>query len=174
MPSYGKLIGVAALVLAIGGALFGVYHHGLSVKDAEWQGRWNARDTVDATARAENESAARAREQSYQQAINKAVQDGQRTIDQLTADAAAERASRSGVQLEADKLAARLAASKAVGNSCTAATSAAASRAVMVFADLFKRADERAGDLAGYAQDSHARGVTCTQAYDGISKWSVQ
>ncbi|WP_150792299.1 DUF2514 family protein [Pseudomonas fluorescens] len=44
----------------------------------------------------------------------------------------------------------------------------------MVLADVFKRADERAGDLAGYAQDSHARGVTCTQAYDGISKGNVQ
>lgn len=44
---------------------------------------------------AENESAARAREQSYQQSINKVVQDGQRTIDQFTA----ERASRNGVPL---------------------------------------------------------------------------
>ena len=44
----------------------------------------------------------------------------------------------------------------------------------MVFADVFKRADERAVDLAGYAQDSHARGVTCAQAYDGISKGNAQ
>jgi len=174
MTIWLRILPYIAAVLLVLGALFGAYHHGVSVTDATWQSQWAARDTRDATARAENESAARAREQSYQQAINKAVQDGQRTIDQLTADAAAERASRNGVQLEADKLAARLAASQAGGNSCTAATSAAATRAVMVLADLFKRADERAGDLAGYAQDSHARGVTCTQAYDGISKGDVQ
>jgi len=164
---------IAAVLLALG-ALFGAYHHGVSVTDAKWQAEWARRDTRDEAARAANESAARVREQSYQHAIDKAVQDGQRTIDQLTADAAAERASRNGVQLEADKLAARLAASQAGGHSCTAAASAAATRAVMVFADVFKRADERAGDLAGYAQDSHARGVTCEQAYDGVAKGNVQ
>lgn len=164
---------IAAVLLALS-ALFGAYHHGVNVTDAKWQAQWAERDTRDEAARAENESAARAREQSYQRAIDKAVQDGQRTIDQLTAAADAERASRNGVQLEADKLAARLAASQAGGHSCTAAASAAASRAVMVLADVFKRADERAGELAGYAQDSHARGVTCEQAYDGISKGDVR
>jgi hypothetical protein len=158
---------IAAALVAVG-ALFGAYHHGVTVTDATWQAEWNARDTRDAQAKVENEAATRAREQSYQHSIDKAVQDGQRTIDQLTADAAAERASRNGVQLEADKLAARLAASQAGGHSCTSATSAAANRAVMVLADVFKRADERAGDLAGYAQDSHARGMICAQAYDGV------
>lgn len=156
-------------MLLVLGALYGAFHHGVSVTDAKWQAQWAERDTRDATAKAENESAARAREQAYQLSINKVLQDGQRTIDQLTADAAAERASRNGVQLEADKLAARLAASQASGHSCTAATSAAATRAVMVLADVFKRADERAGDLAGYAQDSHARGVTCQKAYESIA-----
>lgn len=159
---------IGAILLGAG-ALFGAYHHGVSVANTTWQAQWAERNARDEAATAENESVARAREQSYQRAIDKAVQDGQRTIDQLTADAAVERASRHSVQLEADKFAARLAASHASGHSCTAATSAAATRAVMVLADVFKRADERAGDLAGYAQDSHARGVTCEQAYDGIA-----
>lgn len=174
MSIWLRLLPYIAAVLLVLGVLFGAYHHGVSVTDATWQAKWAARDTLDAEARAQNESSARAREQSYQHAIDKAVQDGQRTIDQLTADAAAERASRNGVQLEADKLAARLAASQAGGHSCTAATSAAATRAIMVLADVFKRADERAGDLAGYAQDSHARGVTCEEAYDGVAKGNVQ
>lgn len=174
MTIWLRLLPYIAAVLLTLGALYGAYHHGVSVTNETWQSQWNARDTRDEAAKAKNEAAARAIEHSYQQSINKAVQDGQRTIDQLTADAAAERASRSGVQLEADKLAARLAASQASSHSCTAATSAAATRAVMVLADVFKRADERAGDLAGYAQDSHARGVTCERGYDGISKGSVQ
>ncbi len=157
---------IGAVLLALG-ALYGAYHHGVSVTDVTWQALWAARDTRDSDARAANEYAARSREQSYQQAINKVVQDGQRTIDQLTADASAERASRNGVQLEADKLAARLATSQAGGHSCTAATSAAATRAAMVLADVFKRADERAGDLAGYADQSRARGLTCEQAFEG-------
>ena len=169
MTIWLRILPYIAAVLLVLGALYGAFHHGVSVTDAKWQAQWAERDTRDATAKAENESAARAREQAYQLSINKVLQDGQRTIDQLTADAAAERASRSGVQLEADKLAARLAASQASGHSCTAATSAAATRAVMVLADVFKRADERAGDLAGYAQDSHARGVTCQKAYESIA-----
>lgn len=169
MTIWLRILPYIAAVLLVLGALYGAFHHGVSVTDAKWQAQWAERDTRDATAKAENESAARAREQAYQLSINKVLQDGQRTIDQLTADAAAERASRNGVQLEADKLAARLAASQASGHSCTAATSAAATRAVMVLADVFKRADERAGDLAGYAQDSHARGVTCQKAYESIA-----
>lgn len=165
MTIWLRILPYIAAVLLVLGALYGAFHHGVSVTDAKWQAQWAERDTRDATAKAENESAARAREQAYQLSINKVVQDGQRTIDQLTA----ERASRNGVQLEADKLAARLAASQASGHSCTAATSAAATRAVMVLADVFKRADERAGDLAGYAQDSHARGVTCQKAYESIA-----
>lgn len=170
MTIWLRILPYIAAVLLVLGALYGAFHHGVSVTDAKWQAQWAERDTRDATARAENESAARAREQAYQLSINKVVQDGQRTIDQLTADAAAERASRNGVQLEADKLAARLAASQAGGHSCTAATSAAATRAVMVLADVFKRADERAGDLAGYADQIHARGMTCQQAYGALAK----
>lgn len=160
---------IAALAL-VAGALFGVYHHGLSVKDAEWQVKWNDRNTLDATAKAANEAAERTKEQARQLSINKAIQDGQRTIDQATADAAAARASADGLRGAADTLASRLAASEASGNSCTAAASQAATRAAMVLADVLKRADQRAGDLANYADQSHVRGVTCEQAFDGLGK----
>jgi len=116
-------------------------------------------------ARALNEDAERAKEQACQQSINKAVQDGQRIIDQATADAAAARASADGVQLAADNLARRLATSEASANSCTAAASKAAARAAAVLADVFKRADPRTGDLAAMADQARARGLTCEQAY---------
>lgn len=160
---------LAALGLAVG-ALFGAYHHGVTVTDEKWQAQWSARDTQDAEARALNEVVARTREQAYQQSINKAIQDGQRIIDQATADAAAARASADGVQLAADNLARRLATSEASGNSCTAAASKAAARAATVLADVLKRADERAGNLADYADQSHVRGVTCQQAYISLEE----
>jgi hypothetical protein len=160
---------IAALVL-VAGALFGAYHHGLSVKDAEWQAQWNDRDTRDAKAKRDNEAAERAKEQARQLAINKVIQDGQQIIDRATADAVAARASADSLRGAADALAARLATSQAGGHSCTAAASQAATRAVLVFADVLKRADQRAGDLAGYADQSRGRGVTCEQAFDGISK----
>ncbi|MGV8864860.1 MAG: DUF2514 family protein [Pseudomonas sp.] len=170
MTTYMKAGVILLLVALAAGALLGAYHHGLSVKDAEWQSQWNARDNRDAQAKAENEATARTREQAYQQSINKAVQDGQRTIDQATADASAARASADGLRGVADAFAARLAASQAGGHSCTAAASQAATRAVMVLADVFKRADQRAGDLAADADQSRGRGVTCETAYISLGE----
>ncbi|PAM81011.1 hypothetical protein CES87_28095 [Pseudomonas sp. ERMR1:02] len=46
----------------------------------------------------------------------------------------------------------------------------AAARAAMVLADVLKRADQRAGDLAEVADQARGRGMTCEQAYDGIAK----
>ncbi|CRL47665.1 hypothetical protein PSHI_06960 [Pseudomonas sp. URMO17WK12:I11] len=62
-------------------------------------------------AKAENEAAERGKEQARQLSINKAIQDGQRIIDQATADASAARASADGLRGAADAIAARLAAS---------------------------------------------------------------
>ena len=152
------------------GALFGAYHHGVTVTDQKCQPQWSTRDTQDAEARALNEVAARTKEQAYQQSINKAVQDGQRFIDQATADAAAARATAGSVQLAADNLARRLAASEASGHSCTAAANKAAARAAAVLADVFKRADQRAGNLAAVADQARIRGLTCEQAYDGLGR----
>ncbi|WP_085716621.1 DUF2514 family protein [Pseudomonas sp. B28(2017)] len=163
-----RLLPYIAAVLLVAGALFGAYHHGVTVTDAKWLSAWHERDADDKAAALENESRERAREQTYQQSINKAVQDGQRIIDQATADAAAARASADGVHGAADDLARRLAASEASGNSCTAAASQAATRAAMVLADVLKRADQRAGDLAAVADQTRARGLTCEQAYYSI------
>ncbi|WP_271043342.1 DUF2514 family protein [Pseudomonas sp. VB3] len=157
---------IAAVAVVLGG-LFLAYSHGQSVKDDEWQARWNSRDTNDAAAKALNESTERAKEQARQQTINKVIQDGQKIIDQAFADAAASRDDRS-LRDAADAAAGRVAASQAGGHSCTAAASQAATRAVMVFADVLKRADQRTGDLAAYADQSRARGVTCERAYDGL------
>ncbi|AYG07773.1 DUF2514 domain-containing protein [Pseudomonas fluorescens] len=157
----------AAAVVLIG--LLVAYSHGQSVTNEEWQAKWNARDTWDAAAKAHNESTERAKEQARQQTINKVIQDGQKVIDQAYADGAASRDDRS-LRDAADATAGRVAASQAGGHSCTAAASQAATRAVMVFADVLKRADQRAGDLAADADQSRGRGVTCERAYDGLGE----
>ncbi|KAA8702476.1 DUF2514 family protein [Pseudomonas proteolytica] len=157
---------IAAVAMVLGGLLL-AYSHGQSVKDAEWQAKWSARDALDADAKALNESTERAKEQARQNTINKVIQDGQKVIDQAYADGAASRDDRS-LRDAADETAGRVAASQAGGHSCTAAASQAATRAVMVFADVLKRADQRAGDLAADADQSRGRGVTCERAYDGL------
>ncbi|WP_043230732.1 DUF2514 family protein [Pseudomonas sp. CF161] len=165
-------MGAAICLALVAVAVWGAYEHGRSTMDEEWQNRWAARDAGDKQAWALAEVAEREKEQSRQNAINKVVQDGQQIIDQATADAASARASAGSLQRSVDDLAGRLAA-QAGSHSCTAAASEAASRAVLVLADVFKRADERAGDLAADADQSRSRGVTCQQAYDGVAKGSI-
>ncbi len=164
----GAALACLLLVALAGWSLMRAYDLGMSVKDTEWQARWNARDAGDKQAWALAEKAEREKEQARQNSINKAVQDGQRTIDEAVADAAAARADLS-MRDAADRAASRT-ASQVGGNSCTAAASAAASRAVLVLADVLKRADQRAEDLAATADQRGARGVTCEQAYDGLGK----
>lgn len=162
-----RILPYIASVAAVLVGLFLAYSHGQSVTNEEWQSKWNARDTNDAAAKALNESTERVKEQARQQTINKVIQDGQKVIDQAYADAAASRDDRS-LRDAADATAGRVAASQAGGHSCTAAASQAAARAVMVLADVLKRADQRAGDLAATADQSRSRGVTCERAYDGL------
>ncbi|ETK19317.1 hypothetical protein H097_10672 [Pseudomonas sp. FH4] len=168
-PLWLRILPYIALVAVVLIGLFLAYSHGQSVKDGEWQARWNARDANDVAAKALNESTERAKEQARQQTINKVIQDGQKIIDQAYADASASRDDRS-LRDAADETAGRVAASQAGGHSCTSAASQAATRAVMVLADVLKRADQRAGDLAADADQSRGRGVTCERAYDGLGQ----
>ncbi|POA88064.1 DUF2514 family protein [Pseudomonas protegens] len=160
------LLRVGLLVLALA-SYWGIYQHGRSIESAEWQARWNARDAGDQQAWGLAEKAERDKEQARQTSINKAVQNGQRKIDDAMADAATARAAAGSLQRTIDDLTERLKRT-ASSNSCTAAASAAATRTALVLADLLKRADQRAGDLAAVADQSRSRGVTCEQAYDGL------
>lgn len=158
----------ALAILALASAvLFVAYDHGRKTMDAEWQQRWSDRDAGDKQAWAIAEAAEREKEQSRQQSINKVIQDGQKAIDSATSDAAAARATANSLRAQAEKLASS-AAGKVSSHSCTTAASQAAVRAVLVFADVLKRADERAGQLAGYADESRIRGLNCEAAYQGI------
>ena len=168
MTLLGRIAPYLAVLALVAGALFGAYHFGEGVKDAQWQSRWNDRDTADAQAKELNESTERAKEQARQASINKVVENGQVFIDTATAAVAAANRESGRVRDAADDLANRLAASEARGNSCTASASKAAAHAARVLADVFKLADERAGLMAADADQSRARGLTCEAAYDAL------
>ncbi|CAK9889219.1 DUF2514 family protein [Pseudomonas fluorescens] len=159
-----RTVGAAVSLALVASAFWGAYEHGRSTMDAEWQARWAVRDAGDQHAWALAEAAEREKEQARQQSMNKVIQDGQKIIDEALADAAAARAANGSLRDTAEDLARRLAA-QARNHSCTAATSQTAARVAMVFADVFERADERAGDLAAVADQSRGRGVMCEQAY---------
>lgn len=150
----------AAALLLLLASYWGAYEHGRTTMDAEWRGRWAARDAGDKQAWALAEVAERKKEQAHQQAINKVIQDGQTFIDQASADADAARATASSLRDTIDGLARRLADQASI-HSCTAAASQAATRSIMVLADVLKRADERAGDLAKAYDRSRIAGLTC-------------
>lgn len=169
---YAKVGGFLLAVLLIFGALYGAYDHGRATKDAEWQSKWNDRDTRDEAAALTNETAERDKEQARQHSINKAIQDGQQIIDKATSTAAAADSRVAGLQGAVDQLTGRLAASEASGNSCIASASKAADHAARVLADVFKLADQAAGIMAAAGDQARARGLTCEQAYDGIAQAS--
>ena len=167
-PIWLRMLPYVGAVLLVSGVLLGVYLHGLSVKDAEWRLKWSDRDNRDAAAKAANEAAEREKEQARQQSINKVIQNGQQIIDQATADADAARISSGSLRNAVDDLARRLAASQSRGDSCAASASKAATHSAMVLADVLKRVDQRAGELAAIADQARARGVTCERAYDAL------
>ena len=155
-------------LLLIFGSLYAAYEHGVSVTDTKWSGEWSKRDTKDQLATATAEAVERGKELARQRSINKAVQDGQKIIDQVAADAATDRASSNGLRRNIDKLTGQLSASEASSNTCAAHASEAATRAALVLADVLKRADQRTGKLAETADQARARGLTCQNSYEGL------
>lgn len=157
-------------LLLIFGSLYVAYEHGVSVTDTKCAAEWSDRDTKDQLATSKAEAAERDKEQARQRSINKAVQYGQKIIDQVAADAAADRASSNGLRREVDKLTGQLSASEASSTTCVASASEAATRAALVLADVLKRADQRAGELAETADQARARGLTCEWSYEGLEE----
>lgn len=142
------------------------WHEGRWRLDSRWQARWDQHEKQDQQAAAAFEARERANEQRYQQNLNKVLENGQRNIDQVraNADAAAnQRVRDAGIQY-----ANRIAAAEAGRDSCTAAASQAAAKHARLLAELLGEVDRMAGVYAEAADESRVRGLACEAAYDGI------
>ncbi|WP_236225616.1 DUF2514 family protein [Pseudomonas pseudonitroreducens] len=155
---------LAGLLLFLAAA--GGWHEGRARLDAAWKSRWDEHEKQDQQAAAEFEARERAKEQRRQQSINKVIEDGQRNIDQVRADASA--AADQRVRDAAAKYADRAAAAEAGRDSCTAAASQAAAKRARVLAELLGEADRLAGVYAEAADQARARGLACEAAYDSL------
>jgi len=155
---------LAGLLLFLAAA--GGWHEGGARKEATWQARWDQHEKQDQQAAAAFGARERANEQRYQQNMNKVIEDGQRNIDQVRANASA--AANQRVRDAAAKYADRIAAAEAGRDSCTAAASKAAAKHARVLAELLGEADRLAGVYAEAADESRVRGLACEAAYDGI------
>lgn len=155
---------LCALLLFLAAA--GGWHEGRVRLEAAWQSRWNEHEKQDQQAAVAFEARERAEEQRRQQSINKVIEDGQRNIDQVHADASA--AADQRVRDSSAKYAGRVAAAEAGRDSCTAAASQAAAQHARVLAELLGEVDRLAGVYAEAADESRVRGLACEAAYDGV------
>lgn len=170
--------GISRIWLYLAGAALGLalifcslwltYSHGLSVKDAEWQARWNARDAGDQQAWGLEQEQARTEEQRRQAAVNEVSKDARK--DQVAAIADAVHADAAGDRLHvaANDLATR--ASCPASDPGAADRSQAARRAAMVLSDLLARADKRAGELAKAYDGARIAGLACERSYGSLTR----
>lgn len=123
-------------------------------------------DIAQQTATAEKEY--RALENRTRTAIEKEATDGQQKIDRARADADSARAVAAGLQQQLAHY--RGAAAQRAAHPGLATAGPAAGDALDLLAHLFSRADDRAGELAAFADLAHAAGITCERAYDTLER----
>ncbi|WP_321789219.1 DUF2514 family protein [Burkholderia pyrrocinia] len=116
-----------------------------------------------ATAQAKAVDAARAEEQRRTAAQSEIANDANQQRTAALADAFAARAAAGSLQQHVDQLV-------AAARHPTAATgSSAAGDALDLLADVLGRADQRAGDLAEYADRARIAGQQCERDYDALT-----
>ena len=122
--------------------------------------------TAERKAREQSETY-RAKEQELRNAHDKIERETQATL--AAATAGADRAVAAGQRLRRE-LADYLTAHRERATAAAAASQCAADGpALDLLADLFRRADQRAGELAAAADEARTRGAACERAYDEAS-----
>lgn len=163
---------VVCLVLAAT-ALWGFSHcrysAGYSDADRRWREEWAQRDARDATALAQRQAEARKEERRRQGEIDAIREKTDRQLADVQADADRARVASRGLHDRADQLARQLAERERTCAAGTAGRGQAETGGALLLADLFRRADARAGDLAKAADEARARGVACEAAYAAVA-----
>ncbi|MFV0677885.1 DUF2514 family protein [Variovorax sp. tm] len=114
------------------------------------------------------ERAARNTEQTWRSRVNGVIQDGQKQLTAARADAAT--AVAAARQLRDDLAAYRTAVRAATAAPAAAAGGSPATDPLDLFADLFGRADARAGELARIADERGSAGTTCQRYADAVER----
>lgn len=165
----------AALALAAAILAGGSYRAGVSREHdrgtaalAQLQSRWDAADAeAGRTALAETQQNAR----ETQRRLDRQKENDDAQAAQLARAARDLADSRiSGQRLHQQSAALRAAIRGAAGDPTAGPGSAPAGDALDLFADLFSRADGRAGELAEALDRSHAAGLRCAADYDALTR----
>lgn len=158
------------VALILGGAFLSGSWFGARQANTDWALKWKQRNADDATALAKRQAEARAEEQRRQGEVDAIEKRAEGQIAQAAADADHARAVSDGLHDEAAKFAARLAASERARRAATASGGATDITGSELLAELFRRADKRAGELAETADQARIRGLTCEAAYDALTE----
>jgi len=129
---------------------------------ADDRAAWEAQASEDARLNA-LETKRRLEKQDENQRANTALVEGLRAAAARAADAAGRLQLRLDQHLAAAKEADRAGRDPAAGVQCPATEAAAE-----LYAELFRRADRRAGELAKYADDARAAGLKCEADYQAL------
>ena len=164
---YARIGGVLLILLAVAGALYGAYRHGVSVTDSQWQVKWVEQVSAQSLAVATTTTEYRTEEQRRQSAANQVANDARQEQTAALADAAGADAAGDRLRSEAGKLAAS--ASCVPSDPGIADRGKNATRAAMVLSDLLSRADARAGDLARHADRLTVSLQACEASYESLS-----
>ncbi|POP66707.1 DUF2514 domain-containing protein [Pseudomonas syringae] len=167
-----KAVGLLLILLALAGALYGAYRHGVTVTDLAWQSKWAKEVSAQSQAVATTAAEYRTEEQRRQKAANQVANDARQEQTAALTDAAVADAAGDRLRVEAGKLAAT--ASCAPGDTGAAERGKAATRAAMVLSDLLGRADARAGELAKAYDQSRIAGLACNRFADELSNTTNQ
>lgn len=144
------------------------YSAGYGDADQQWREKWAQRDARDATALAQRQAEAKTEEQRRQGEIDAIRKQASQQLAGVQADADRARAASRGLHDRADKLARQLADRERACGAGTPGRSEAETSGAVLLADLFRRADDRAGQLAKDADEARARGLACEAAYDAV------
>ncbi|ELS43269.1 DUF2514 domain-containing protein [Pseudomonas syringae] len=161
-----KAVGLLLILLALAGALYGAYLHGVTVTDLAWKAKWAEEVSTQSEAVASTTTEYRTEEQRRQKAANQVANDARQEQTAALTDAAVADAAGNRLRVEAGKLAAT--ASCAPGDTGAAERGKAASRAAMVLSELLGRADARAGELAKAYDKSRIAGLACERSYNSL------
>lgn len=157
------------LALVLAATFFSGSWFGARQANAGWALKWAQRNTDDATALAKRQAEARAEEQRRQGEIDAIRKQVSRQLAGVQADADRARAASRGLHDKADQLARKLAERERACSAGTPGRGKAETSGAVLLADLFRRADERAGYLAREADEARARGRACEAAFDSIA-----
>ena len=133
------------------------------VADTKWQSKWDSQQAAIAVSNQKHTEAVRKQEQTWQGKVDKVEQNAQDKINQANNDADAARKSTERLRME---FSAYLRKHSKDSNATTTGTTTSSSDPLS--ADLFARINERARELAKYADEARIAGNACEQYADSL------